>query len=79
MNIKILGPGCSNCRVLFRNTQEAVKSLNITAEVEKIEDYAQMMSYGILGTPALVIDEVLVSSGRVNSVTEISELLQAKA
>lgn len=78
MNIKILGPGCSNCRTMLRNTEEAVKNLNIEADVEKVEDYAQMMSYGILGTPGLVINEVLVSSGRVNSVEEITELLQAK-
>ena len=78
MNIKILGPGCSNCRVLFRNTQEALKSLDISADVVKIEDYAQMMQYGILGTPGLVIDEVLVSSGRVNTVKEIADLLQTK-
>ena len=78
MNIKILGPGCSNCRVLFQNTQEALKSLEMSADLEKVEDYAQMISYGILGTPGLVIDEVLVSSGRVNTVKEIADLLQKK-
>ncbi len=50
----------------------------MSADLEKVEDYAQMMSYGILGTPGLVIDEVLVSSGRVNTVKEISDLIQKK-
>jgi hypothetical protein len=60
------------------HSQEALKSLEMSADLEKVEDYAQMMSYGILGTPGLVIDEVLVSSGRVNTVKEISDLLQKK-
>jgi len=63
---------------MLHNTTEAVNSLNIEADVEKVEDYAQMMSYGILGTPGLVIDGVLVSSGRVNTVEEITAFLQAK-
>ena len=78
MTIKILGPGCANCGTLLRNAQEAVINLDLVANVEKVEDYAQMMSYGILGTPGLVIDDVLVSSGRVNSVEEITELLRSK-
>ncbi len=71
MKIKVLGPGCANCKTLERRTQEAISELNIAAELEKVQDVPGMMAYGIMTTPALVIDEKLVSQGRVLSVEAI--------
>ena len=64
MIIKVLGPGCTNCKNLERVTKEAVAELGIDARIEKVEDYAEIMGYGVMSTPALVIDETVVSSGR---------------
>ena len=76
MKIKVLGPGCMNCKTLERRTQEAIKELNIPAELEKVQDVPGMMAYGIMATPALVIDEKVVSQGRVLSVDAIKDLVQ---
>lgn len=65
MKIKILGPGCKNCVALADNTKEALKELDIPAEIEKVTDYAAIASYGIMSTPALVVDEKVVSFGKV--------------
>jgi small redox-active disulfide protein 2 len=75
MTIKVLGPGCMNCKTLEKRTQEAVASLRIHATVEKVEDVMQIAAYGILRTPGLVIDENVVSSGRVPTVEAIKELI----
>ncbi len=76
MTIKVLGPGCTNCKTLERRTQEAIAQLSMVAELTKVEDLPTMMSYGIMSTPALVIDEKVVSQGRVLTVDAIKELLQ---
>ena len=76
MIIKILGPGCKNCAALTENTKEALKSLNIDAEIVKITDYEQMAAYGIMSTPALVIDEKVVSSGKVLKPKDIVKLIE---
>ncbi len=75
MEIKILGTGCSNCRNLEKATREAVAELNIEATVVKEEDITKIMGYGIMRTPALVVDEKVLLYGRVPSVKEIKELL----
>ncbi len=75
MEIKILGTGCSNCRNLEKATREAVAELNIDATVIKEEDITKIMGYGIMRTPALVVDEKVLLYGRVPSVKEIKELL----
>ncbi|MDP9801679.1 small redox-active disulfide protein 2 [Arcanobacterium wilhelmae] len=75
MNIKILGPGCTNCVNLEKNAKEAVEALGLEATVEKVTDYADIMSYGILSTPGLVVDEKVLVSGRVPSANEITRLL----
>lgn len=77
MIIKVLGPGCTNCKNLERATKEALAELGIEAHVEKVEDYAQIMGYGIMSTPGLVIDEKVVASGRVPKTAEIKELIIA--
>jgi small redox-active disulfide protein 2 len=76
MKIKILGTGCPNCKVLEANTKKAVEELKIKADVEKITDIGEIMSYGIMSTPALVIDDKVVSYGRVLSSDEIKKFLK---
>lgn len=63
MNIKILGVGCSRCRKLESIVRELVSQNNIDAEIEKVSDIQEMMSYRIIATPGLVINEKLKSSG----------------
>ena len=75
MIIKVLGPGCTNCKTLERVTREAVDALGLDATIEKIEDYPTIMGYGVMSTPALVIDEKVVVSGRVPRPAELRELL----
>jgi small redox-active disulfide protein 2 len=75
MNIKILGTGCPNCQRLEANTKQALEELKLEAEVEKITEIADIMSYGIMGTPALVVDGEVKVYGRVAEVKEIKEIL----
>lgn len=74
--ILILGPGCAKCEKLFQNVQQAVNELNIECNIKKITDINQIISYGIMMTPGLVIDGKVVSSGRVINVQEIQEFLK---
>lgn len=76
MEIKILGTGCSNCRSLEKATREAVSELNLDASVIKEEDITKIMGYGIMRTPALVVNEKVLFFGRVPSVNEIKEMLK---
>ena len=78
MTIKILGPGCMNCKTLERRTNEALEHLHIQADVEKVENLETIVSYGILRTPGLVIDEKIVSQGSVPSVEWIEQLIRAE-
>ncbi len=75
MEIKVLGPGCAKCNTLLRFTQEAVAELDFSAEIEKVEDIYKIMSYGVMSTPALVINNKVAVSGRLPSVSEIKDLL----
>ncbi len=76
MVIKILGSGCSSCTKLMENTKEALKELGIEAELGKVEDFREIMKYGVMTTPALVIDEKVVSSGKVLKTKDIVNLLK---
>lgn len=76
MYIKVLGSGCKNCQALEHNVKEAIKQLGLEAKVEKVTDFSEISRFGVMATPSLVIDEVVVSSGRVNDVSEIMLLLQ---
>lgn len=76
MKIKVLGTGCTNCKKLEANTIEAVSKLGIDATVEKVEDIQAIMSYGVMRTPALVVDEQVKSMGRVLSADEVANLLK---
>ena len=76
MNIKILGTGCPNCQKLEANVKEALAELNLEAEVEKVTEIQDIMSYGVMGTPALVVDEEVKIYGRVTDAKEIKEILK---
>jgi small redox-active disulfide protein 2 len=75
LTIKVLGSGCANCVNLASRTQQAITNLSIEAKVEKVTDYAEIMKYKILATPGLVINEKVVSAGRVPSEAEITTFL----
>jgi len=76
MQIKVLGTGCPKCKTLERNVREAVSKLNIQADITKEEDIVNIMNYGIMRTPGLVIDEKVVSSGHLLSVSQVKEMLK---
>ena len=76
MTIKILGPGCKNCVTLADNTKEALKELGIEAEIFKVTDYAEIAKYGIMSTPGLVVNEKVVSFGKVLKPKEISKIIE---
>ena len=76
MKIKVLGSGCPNCKVLEANTKKALEELKIKADVEKVTDITKIMGYGVMSTPALVVNEKVVSYGRVLSPDEIKKLLK---
>lgn len=75
MEIKVLGTGCTKCSSLEEVTRKAVEEKGIDANIEKVEDIMQIMTYGVMTTPALVIDGKVVVKGKVPSVNEIKELL----
>jgi small redox-active disulfide protein 2 len=75
-SIKVLGPGCKKCKQLELNVREAVQKLTGEFKIEKIEDYVEMTKYGMMGTPGLVIDEILISTGKVQTVVELIEILK---
>lgn len=77
MDIKVLGPGCKKCNTLHDATQKAIKELNLEATVTKVDDMMKILSYGIMSTPALVVNEKVLFSGKVPSVSEIKELIQS--
>lgn len=73
--IKVLGTGCSKCKTTYNNVLEAMKQLGIQANVSKIEDIEEMMTYNVLTTPVLMIDEVVKVKGRIAQIDEIKEFL----
>jgi len=75
MEIKILGPGCSKCKTLDKITREVVEKNGINATITKVEDIMEIMKYGVMSTPALVVDEKVMVKGRVPSSDEIKQLL----
>lgn len=77
LNIKVLGPGCANCRKLEEVAREAVAATGMEAEITKVTDMQQIIAYDVLKTPGLVINEKLVSSGRIPTASSIAEWIRA--
>jgi small redox-active disulfide protein 2 len=75
LTVKILGSGCPNCKKVEAIAKQAVENLGIEATFVKVTDYNQIMEYNILSTPGLVIDEKVVSSGRIPSPAEVTTWL----
>jgi small redox-active disulfide protein 2 len=76
MELKILGSGCKKCEELTKNAEIAVKEDGIEATIVKETDFRKIMGYGVMSTPALVIDEKVVSTGKVLKTSEIKDLLK---
>lgn len=76
MIIKILGSGCKNCTALTENAQAAVQEMGVEAEIIKVTDFKDIMTYGVMSTPALVIDEKVVSYGKVLKPQDIKVILE---
>ena len=75
INIKILGSGCANCKRLEQITRKVVEALALEAEIEKVTDFNEITKWPILSTPGLVINDKVVSSGRIPSETQITDWL----
>ncbi len=76
MKIEILGTGCKKCKKLEENAREAVESAGVEATIEKVEDMKAIMQYGVMSTPALVIDREVKSTGKVLKPEEIEKLIK---
>lgn len=79
MKIEILGTGCSKCKALEEATKQAVAQSGQFAQIEKVEDIMKIMEYGVMSTPALVIDGKVLSTGKLLSVNEITEMIRLHA
>lgn len=75
MKIEILGSGCAKCQMLAQNARAATDELGVVAKIEKVEDIREIMKYGVINTPALVVNGQVKASGKVLSATEIKPLL----
>lgn len=75
MEIKVLGPGCMKCKNMEKVVRETVEKNNITAQISKVEDIMEIMNYGVMTTPALVVDGKVVIKGRVPSNNEVLKVL----
>jgi len=76
-NIKILGGGCANCKRLEQIARDVAKANGIEAEFEEVKEYAEIMKFGVMSTPALVVDGKVVVSGRVPTAEEVTVWLKA--
>ena len=79
MKIKVLGTGCAKCKLLYAEAQKAVAASGVGAELEKVEKIDEIMGYGVMMTPALVIDEQVKSSGRIPHSAEIVSWISSVA
>jgi len=75
LTIKVLGSGCANCKRLEQVARQVVKDMSIDAEIIKVTEYPEIMKYNVLSTPGLVINEKVVSSGRIPTPAEVSTWL----
>ena len=74
-SIKVLGAGCENCHKQYENVSAAVKSLNLDIDVEYITDMQKVMTYGVMSMPAIVVNDKIVSMGKVLKVSDVEKLL----
>ena len=74
--IQVLGVGCPKCKLLFANAESAVKAAGIEAQIEKVEKIQDIMAFGVMTTPALVVDGVVKSAGKVLSAEDIKKFLE---
>ena len=77
LEIKVLGPGCANCKRLEQMARSEVANLGLEADIAKVTDYGEIMAYGVMSTPGLVINERVVSYGRIPSNQEVIDWLIA--
>lgn len=75
MKLQILGTGCAKCKSLTQNTEAAVKEAGLDAVIEKVEDLPAIMKFGVMSTPALVVDGRVVSQGKLLSPADITRIL----
>ncbi len=75
MKIEILGTGCKKCQVMFENTKQAMARIGGFHELKKVEDIVEIMNYGVMSTPALVVDGVVKSYGKELNIDEIVEII----
>jgi small redox-active disulfide protein 2 len=78
VDIKVLGTGCAKCKNLEKYVREALADLGIEATIEKVTNIEKIVEYGVLLTPALVIDDVVKVSGRLPNKTEVKEIIQGQ-
>lgn len=71
LEIKVLGPGCANCQKVETTAKKAVANFGVKAKITKVTDYQEIMAYNVLATPGLVINEKLVSAGRIPGEAEV--------
>lgn len=76
--IKVLGAGCKSCHELYENVKAAVKAMGLTVQVEYITDMEKVMNYGVMSMPAIVVNEKVVSMGKVLKAAEVEKLLSRK-
>lgn len=76
MEIKVLGTGCQKCKEVDKLVRQVLAEINVSANVEKVEDIAQIVQYGVMLTPGLVINEKVKISGRVPSKADIKKLIE---
>lgn len=74
-NVLVLGPGCQKCLTLFERTKQAAQEIGLECEIEKVSDINAIIGFGVLTTPALVVDGTIKMSGRVPTVAQLKELL----
>ncbi len=79
MKVQVLGTGCAKCTQLIANVNEAARQSGLPVEIEKVEDLREIMKYRVMSTPALVIEGVVKSTGRVLAAAEVLALIRARA
>jgi len=79
MQLLVIGPGCARCKTLAQFTEQAVKELGVTAEINKVTDLQEIMALGVMMTPALAVNGTIKVVGKVPSVAEIKTILQQTA